>query len=492
MRHTPFVLAGGLCLALAACSDDGNPTEPVNDAPSVKLLTPNGGAVIAPSAAVAIAWEASDPNGDALTFDLGYLADGSAGVVSIAKGLTGTTHNWTAPAGALYGLRIKVTATDPGGLTAEDVGDGHSAVVNASARGYVTSTVCRTCHSGTYNNVRASGHPYKINKVINGQRPAYPSPVPLTPAPPVGYTWADITYVIGGYGYKTRFTDKDGFVITNGFNKVNSQYNMPRPDLALSIATGSWGAYEGSNLTRKPYDCGTCHTTGWQTVAENGGVRQDNLPGMAGTWEEPGVQCEACHGAGALHTASKLKKDVKVDRSSASCGSCHARNKGAGVEASGGFIRHHEQWEELGLAGHGELACVACHEPHIGTLYGNDTKGGIRVTCESCHPTKTRNAHLVPISCVSCHMPFAARTAVSQHTYAGDIKSHLFKINSDPVDRNAMWFTQGGKTWSRGWVTLDFACWGCHKNSDNGQGGTASARSLAELSFKARNIHNKP
>ena len=45
----------------------------------------------------------------------------------------------------------------------------------------------------------------------------------------------------------------------------------------------------------KPYNCGTCHTTGYNPEGEN------ELPGIVGTWAEPGIRCEECHGPGAGH-----------------------------------------------------------------------------------------------------------------------------------------------------------------------------------------------
>ncbi|MBP2030814.1 cytochrome c2 [Methanohalophilus levihalophilus] len=38
------------------------------------------------------------------------------------------------------------------------------------------------------------------------------------------------------------------------------------------------------------YDCQNCHTTG---ASYDG--KMDNLPGINGSWEFRGIQCEACH-----------------------------------------------------------------------------------------------------------------------------------------------------------------------------------------------------
>jgi len=68
-----------------------------------------------------------------------------------------------------------------------------------------------------------TGHPYKLNKVENGQPPEYP--FSEVPQPPEGYTWDDVAYVIGGYGWKARFIDHDGFIIT-GDADATTQHNL--------------------------------------------------------------------------------------------------------------------------------------------------------------------------------------------------------------------------------------------------------------------------
>ena len=47
----------------------------------------------------------------------------------------------------------------------------------------------------------------------------------------------------------------------------------------------NWVPYHAGE--EKPYNCGTCHTTGY--VPEG---NQDDMPGMIGTWAEDGIGCE--------------------------------------------------------------------------------------------------------------------------------------------------------------------------------------------------------
>ena len=63
-----------------------------------------------------------------------------------------------------------------------------------------------------------------------------------------------------------------------------------------------------------PYDCGACHTTGYSTQGN-----QDGRAGMVGTFAFPGVQCEACHGAGSLHVNDPYSFTPQVDRDRQEC-----------------------------------------------------------------------------------------------------------------------------------------------------------------------------
>ena len=489
------VVAFAFVVMLPACGDDDVAiVDPEEDLPpTIALATPNGGETVQPDSDLEITWTATDDNG-VVGVDLSYTSGG--GTQTIATGVTGSSYTWTVPDANLFSVTGKAVATDSAGQTAEDVSDGIFAVVTHSARGYVTSDVCKNCHINYYNDIFASGHPYKLNAVVNGQPPLYPnSAVPDTP---VGVGWDDIAYVIGGYGWKARYITADsGWIMTNGMDGVDVQYNIPRSDLGGGL-TSEWVGYHATDTERKPYDCGSCHTTGWQDLTENGGVHQDGLIGMEGTWEELGVTCEECHGSGVDHVASQSPSDITIDDTAELCGNCHTRDAARRVLTSGGFIRHHEQYDELKLGGKDSFDCGTCHEPHILTRYGNDAAGGILVTCESCHADKVaNNNHNGAPSCINCHMGRATKSARAVHDNEGDVRTHIFTINTSAVDKSAMFVVDpaDGKEIAEPFVTLDFACYSCHKPSaadggDPTQGGSNSTKTLAELSVKATGIHN--
>lgn len=145
---------------------------------------------------------------------------------------------------------------------------------------YVGSEKCNTCHSEIYDNWKNSGHSYKLNTPDEVQKfnsPAVP--------PPEGYTYDDIYLVIGGWGWKARFIDNNGYIVTKtGANRDINGSNQ------FNLATKTWVDYHPGEI--KKYTCGNCHTTGY---SEEG--HQDNKLGIIGSWEEKSIGCEACHGA---------------------------------------------------------------------------------------------------------------------------------------------------------------------------------------------------
>jgi len=318
-------------------------------------------------------------------------------------------------------------------------GSGERDVFAAPAPGYVGSDACSKCHMAKYNDHSVSGHPYKLRKAEVAK--LWPTPLPK------GFNWDEISYVIGGYGWKMRFIDLNGYIITDekgGTGKT--QYNM---------ATDGWVDYHAGE-TDVPYDCGPCHMTGYSDEGH-----QDGLPGMIGTWAFGGVQCEECHGVGEIHVAGPSASNIKIDDSALGCGKCHIRGDSGEIPASGGFIKHHEQYNEFLQSPHKDLKCVDCHDPH------KKSEFSIRKTCTECHPLKGQAAaykgigkkHLARgIECKDCHMPFAAKSAVAFNPYKGDVRSHLFEISTD---KNHELFSADGAI-ATGPLPGEWSCLGCH------------------------------
>ena len=343
-----------------------------------------------------------------------------------------------------------------------------------NAQEYVGHNACTTCHGGIYDDYIDSGHPYKLNKVENGEAPTYP--FSEVPNPPEGYTWNDITYVIGGFGWKARFIDNEGYIITGDA----VQYNL--------LTEGWVGYHADEEPGTKPYDCGACHTTGWSLFEDNGGMRQDDLPGMAGTFAAPGIQCEACHGPGGTHVQTLSADDIVKDSSAELCGSCHFRDSEHRIAASGGFIRHHEQYDELINSPHRAFNCVQCHDPHKSTKY---ELGGVKNpdNCTQCHSqVEIKLPEMADTDCTSCHMPLASKSAVTTGLdgLLGDIRSHTYRLNTDI---NAVMFSEDGAFVEldgdgNAIVRADFACIACH------DGVVASLQTVEEMYSTAKLVHD--
>jgi hypothetical protein len=345
---------------------------------------------------------------------------------------------------------------------------------------YVGSEQCGECHQSQYETFILSGHPNKLTKIENGQPPTYPYDEITggVPDPPEGYSWDDISYVIGGFGWKARFIDSEGYIITGG-SDATTQYNFA--NTAVDAPAGWVSYHAGEDL---PYDCGECHTTGYATQGH-----QDDLEGIIGTWAFPGIQCEACHGPGSRHVEDPQGIRMVVDRTSQACGDCHGRGNPAQIEASEGFEQHYQQYDDLYNSKHFSISCVTCHDPHASALYEepdvNPTKG-ISQVCESCHwlQDQLQNSRLhMDFDCVDCHMPLMAKSAQGNlDIFTGDVRSHQFSINPDP---DAPQFNEDGNQ-VMPYLTLQYACGHCHN------GTVASERSFDRMARLAGTFHDQP
>ncbi len=377
---------------------------------------------------------------------------------------------------------------------------------------FVGSETCADCHAGTreladvYTPWQESGHPYKVVKV-DGAPPtdAYPPhsefPNDFMMDLPGNYTWDDISYVIGGYGWKMRWMADDGFIITD---MENSQYNFETDGHVVY----SSGVPNGT----KPYDCGRCHTTGWVADEDwqtDGDLsdNQDGLPGIAGTFFAGGIHCEECHGMGSQHVYSR-DYEMTVDSSPELCGRCHMRNSDHSIAASSGFIKHHEQYDEWLHSPHNVSYgpdCNTCHDPHASVIFDGEAAGyGNKpdADCESCHVygdhADIASTNHPVTTCVVCHMPEASKSAIKHHEYQGDVATHIWRINTDPVGKTeGMFNAEGNLVLEDGEgiaaVTLDFACYSCHISPDGlGPLEGNTELTLQQLSDKANGVGYTP
>ena len=165
------------------------------------------------------------------------------------------------------------------------------------------------------------------------------------------------------------------------------------------------------------------------------------------------------------------------------------------IEASGSFIKHHEQYDEIWNTRHRSLDCVSCHDPHVSVW----EEGGVTAGCESCHwdnaialdtadpivsgganhaaylPTGGGHAFMGDdddypaswtweIECTDCHMAAATKSARADASgLLGDVATHLFAITTlDPDDEYGFIVGSAVETPV---LPLEYACAGCHGDS---------------------------
>ena len=333
--------------------------------------------------------------------------------------------------------------TGPAGAAGERGPAGQDGI-SYSPPAFVGSQVCAECHQDYYDRFIESGHPWIMNPVIDGEAPDIPGGD--VNEPPEGLAWDDIRYVIGGYNWKALFVNNDGFVVTG----EAAQFNLESPTLE---AGEEWVAFHPGEEV--PYDCGTCHTTGY-SPQDN----QEGLAGMVGTFSQPGVQCEACHGPGSLHVNEPHAYTPRIVRAAQECRNCHMTSE---VVAGGGFIQHTDlHYGDLFPGKHALIDCVECHDPHAGVVAPREAREPyLRATCADCH---FRAAQVqkpvhgnIRVDCVDCHMPEMIQVAQGDpESFTADLPTHQVAINATQIGQ----FAEDGSILPQ--IGLDFACRQCH------------------------------
>jgi len=313
---------------------------------------------------------------------------------------------------------------------------------SSPAEGYAGSGACKTCHSQIFDAFTETGHQHALNPV-NGAAPAYPDFCPGVEAP-----------------------DKFTFGTT--------------PDQS------------------KLFD----------------------LKGIQGQWIEANVGCEACHGPSQNHAGSPASIKPSLTEARAACSKCHISGEQVdGIEQAdniisvdGDLINATQEWEEWQASPHntaGGPDCATCHNPHATTIYGDKAAtDGRRVyqnqDCLKCHPGVTIIQNMASLLCIDCHMPYAAKLAVSKgiigkegnYAYVGDVRAHQFKINAAAespnaffnADRTAVQLDANGKAPG---LTLNLVCQPCHSPGGLKPHGLPAATpyTFDELKQKATQVH---
>ena len=138
---------------------------------------------------------------------------------------------------------------------------------------------------------------------------------------------------------------------------------------------------------------------------------------------------------------------------------------------------------------------------------------GIRNTCTACHTDAnmashagavfTRGDYREELTCLSCHMPWAGRSNSSADVSIvgtagrmGDVRSHIFRVDTDSVTYNDMLTPDGTqvRTDSAGCagVSIDFVCLRCHTDEDAATNSAFPPTHAARRRNRHRTAHFSP
>jgi cysteine-rich repeat protein len=292
-----------------------------------------------------------------------------------------------------------VDAADP---ACDGAGDGWNVRSGPlDAAGYAGSEACADCHEHRFDDWIGSLHARILIRPGDAQAAGFPLP-PNNPAGGVTIQdWSDVLFVVG-QKWRTLYVDRSGLVQGSQWNYLNA----------------GWTNQNGAQTA--PYDCGACHTTGFDPDAEFLDDQGRPVPNIVGSWAEYNIGCEACHGPGAEHVANPSSGNINritfdwydpdqdgtpdpVNvRSSVICGNCHYRGDRDVVQR---LQQNHEQYNDWAASGHAsslELTaintyCAKCHSPGNADYYAAEHN-----FTNFPYSDATHNA------CISCHDPHNA------------------------------------------------------------------------------------
>ncbi|MCA9243572.1 MAG: hypothetical protein KDA32_06435 [Phycisphaerales bacterium] len=373
---------------------------------------------------------------------------------------------------------------------------------------YIGSKTCAACHSDIAATQTLTAHANALTPVLDGA-PVFPAPSAGVPEPPAGIDWAHVSYLIGGFKQGALFLDADGHIFSTGVDGIATQWNAALP---VNGTTGEFVDFDSDATTPVPYAFArfSHETTGAIAFSAAHPLTQENRPGIEGTWAEPGVQCEACHGPGSAHfftvdgTPQIDRSRIFVDLTGVStCKACHSEpfgGDGDEILAADGFILPRQQYAELRASGgHRDFSCTTCHDPHLSLSANRDA--AIRNDCTACHVSVTKAGHVGKVfrradgytevlSCESCHMPYATR-AFSEASESvagpigriGDTRAHVFRIDTDPTTADGQFKDAGTRlrldAQGRAAISVDFVCLRCHNGGELFTLTTARAAEIA-------------
>ncbi len=196
---------------------------------------------------------------------------------------------------------------------------------------------------------------------------------------------------------------------------------------------------------------------------------------IVASWERsrhfPEITCQLCHGPAGEHILAPGNPDSIASAGNVTCTSfCHNRTEGGSLRASSGFIAPLQQAYEVERSPHSSIGgCLTCHNPHAGP--SSEPARAIRAACISCHSGKKVGMAMEALDCKDCHMPFAVSSdpTIPRTTHPkGTMRSHIFRIKGTAMPGHMIGLSSPSvsEDGSGLFLTLDFACLGCHDGQD--------------------------
>jgi len=260
---------------------------------------------------------------------------------------------------------------------------------------YAGSVTCGECHETQFATWQNTLHARM--QIRPGDAQAAGFELPLGEPDVTIQSWNDVLFVVG-QKWRTNYVDKTGQIQGPRWNYDSAQWDS-----------------SGDGLV--PYDCGACHTTGFDPDATFEDPPGSPVPGIVGSWVEYSIGCEACHGPGAEHADSPSAGNINRIRfdwydpdndgtpdpvgiaSAVVCGNCHYRNDHATIQTD---RLNREQYNDWIVSSHASSLplnaistyCAKCHSP------GNAVADAAEHNFTYFPPTDATH-----VACVSCHDP---------------------------------------------------------------------------------------
>ncbi len=336
----------------------------------------------------------------------------------------------------------------------------------SGAEGYVGSERCMGCHADRYLTWRETRHATTIQRVSDAPQAVIADFA--VEDPDLTFDLAQVAYTMGGKTQQRFITQ----TVAGDLLVLPGHWNVATQDwVADPAAEGAGGA--GDGLVNWVESCSFCHVTGLEIadpapMVDGAGVAMTetlvSAPSITAGWsfQEFGIGCEDCHGAGAEHVAdpATVKPFNQVDDQV--CGACHSRGnspEGHPFPATytpgdtltdhftltadettrwpdGSAKIHNQQYADWMLGNtmqqSGEVQCATCHAVHGEAQGPSQLVKPTNQLCVSCHVEKLTLANHIPyheqamkkrdFTCNECHMPLMATVAVGY-----DIHSHTFQ-----------------------------------------------------------------